>query len=49
VELEGVGLDGEEQTVELFASVPLSDESGWEPLEEGAVMAVRLGEVVASA
>ncbi|MEO0577433.1 MAG: class II glutamine amidotransferase [Pseudomonadota bacterium] len=46
-EIHSPGLDMElrdQQTV-LFASVPL-DEDGWEPLDEGAVVAVKAGKIL---
>lgn len=35
------------QQVALVASVPLTDEAGWQPLAEGEVLAIRAGRVVA--
>ena len=36
-----------EQSVVLFASVPLTREAGWKPLGEGELIAVRQGRLVA--
>ena len=43
----GVAIADGDQTVLLFASVPLTDEA-WQPLAEGALVAVRDGEILAT-
>ena len=42
----GLNVDLKDSQTVLVASVPL-DENGWEELEEGSVLAVRDGEVLA--
>jgi len=48
LQTEGLTLEsaGGEQEVALFASVPLTAESGWRPLEEGELIAARGGLIV---
>ncbi|HEY8710322.1 MAG TPA: class II glutamine amidotransferase, partial [Burkholderiaceae bacterium] len=43
----GVSIAAVEQTVLLFASVPLTDDA-WRPLYEGELVAVRAGEILAT-
>lgn len=43
----GIAVAAGDQTVLLFASVPLTDEA-WQPLAEGALVAVRDGEILAT-
>ena len=42
----GISIQGDDQLVTLFASVPLTDER-WEPLAEGELIAVARGQLVA--
>jgi glutamine amidotransferase len=44
----GVSVTSDNQTVTLFASVPLTDED-WQPLAKNTILAVRHGEIVAQA
>jgi predicted glutamine amidotransferase len=46
---EGLSIAGPggRQEVALFASVPLTTEAGWQPFDEGELVAARLGRVVA--
>jgi predicted glutamine amidotransferase len=43
----GVHLEGDDEVVTLFASVPLNDEN-WRPLKRGEVIAVSRGNIIAS-
>ncbi|MGA8051466.1 MAG: class II glutamine amidotransferase, partial [Burkholderiales bacterium] len=48
---EGLSIESSdgEQSVVLFASVPLTKESGWKPLGEGELICARRGKLISSA
>lgn len=49
LEVKGLRIDAApaRQQVVLIASVPLTDEAGWQPFEEGELVALRRGNIVA--
>ena len=44
-----IGLGTERQEVVLAASVPLTAEEAWQPIEEGEILALRMGAIVGRA